>query len=401
VDTHHRAWLGDVELAEVTWVDATKLTATVPAGLPTGSQRLTVENALGAHGTLEKAFTVLAAPAFSATVSVDRTTVNVGQPFTLTLALANDGGADVNALTLGAPSLTPSGLATVSPGGPSPAAPGALAQGVHQSFAFACQGAAPGRLTATFGATTGLDALLGTAVTASPPASVQMTVQRPAKIDATLSIPPSVAVGGDFPVTMTVTNSGETEARAVTPATPSVVGSGGTAVLRPGTSANPASAPIPGGQTVVFTWTFTATTAGSFQLAGGASGTDANLGAVAATPTATSNVALAGNAAIIATIKLAPASVTVGQTFPVVVTFSNPGTAGVISWVVTPSPLAASGPVPALTPTLAASQVVDETWNFTSSAAGNLPVTFTALGLDASTGLAVTGSASATIAVVP
>jgi hypothetical protein len=43
VDSQHRAWLGDTELAEVTWVSTEKLTATVPAGLPLGAQKLTVD----------------------------------------------------------------------------------------------------------------------------------------------------------------------------------------------------------------------------------------------------------------------------------------------------------------------------------------------------------------------
>ena len=274
LDTTHRAWLGSVELTGVTWVDASKLTATVPAGLPLGAQKLTVENAFGEQGTLDNAFTVLAAPAFSATVSVDRTTVNVGQPFALTLALANDGGAEVNAITLGEPALSPSGLATVS-GGPTPPSPGTLALGGSQSFVWALKGAARGLLTATFSATTGKDAVLSSALTATPPASVQVTVQDPAAIDATLSIPQSVAVNADFTVTMTVTNTGEADARAVTPGALSVVAPvAGGAVPKSGPT--PASALATGGQPVTFKWTYTATEPGSFSLAGGASGTDGN-----------------------------------------------------------------------------------------------------------------------------
>jgi hypothetical protein len=278
VDTHHRAWLGDVELGDVTWVSTEKLTAAVPAGLPLGPQTLTIENALGERGTLDDAFTVLAAPALSATVSVDRTTVNVGQPFALTMSLANDGGAEVDSLVLGEPALTPSGLATVSPGGPSPVAPASLAVGERQSFTWTVSGAERGAVTATFGPTTGKDALLGSSLTATPPASVQVTVQTPAAIVAAVSIPPSVVLDSDFTVTMTVTNTGDADAQGVTPGALSVVpGSpAGSAVLKSGPT--PAAALVPGGQPVTFRWTYTAITPGRFVLVGSASGADGNSG---------------------------------------------------------------------------------------------------------------------------
>jgi hypothetical protein len=279
LDTTHRAWLGNVELTGVTWVDASKLTATVPVGLPLGAQKLTVENAFGERGTLDNAFTVLAAPAFSATVSVDRTTVNVGQPFALTLALANDGGAEVNSLALGEPVLTPANVAGASPCGAAPAAPAALALGGRQSFNWTCQGAAPGQLTATFGPTTGKDALLGSALTATPPASVPVTVQTPAALTAApLSIPALVAVGTDFTVKMTVANTGEADARAVAPGTLSVVPVLGAAAADLKAGPTPASALVQGGQSVDFVWTYTPTAPGSLSLAVGASGTDGNSG---------------------------------------------------------------------------------------------------------------------------
>jgi hypothetical protein len=51
--------------------------------------------------------------------------------------------------------------------------------------------------------------------------------------------------------------------------------------------------------------------------------------------------------------------------------------------------------------TLTAGQVLDLTWNFSASAAGVLTVTFIANGNDSSTGLAVSGSATAIITVTP
>jgi hypothetical protein len=383
LDTHHRAWLGDVELADVTWVDTSKLTATVPAGLPLGAQKLTVENALGERGTLDGAFTVLSPPSFSATVSASPTTVSVGQGFTVSLAVSNDGSTDVNALALGVPALSPSSLATLSPpAGPVPPAPATLATGRRQSFTWTYQATAPGRLAATFGPTTGKDALLGGALTATPPAPAQVTIQQPAAIAATLSIPPSVAVGADFGVAMTVANTGGADASAVAPDAP-VASSAGAAVLKSGPT--PTSAVIQGGRSATFSWTYTAKAARTFNVSGGAAGKDANSGTAITAPAATSNSTRAGSAAIIATVKSAPASAAVGQAFPVVVTFSNPGTAGVNPLVVlAPTPPPVSGPVPTPAPTLAAGQSVDLTWSFEPSAAGKLAIAFNALGFDSS-----------------
>src|SRR5512138_3410033 len=70
-DTTHRAWLGNVELTGVTWLDTTTLKTTVPPGLPVGAQDLTVENALGERGALNGAYTVLSASGFSGTLAVE------------------------------------------------------------------------------------------------------------------------------------------------------------------------------------------------------------------------------------------------------------------------------------------------------------------------------------------
>ncbi len=411
VDTHHRAWLGDVELQDVTWVSTATLTATVPPGLTLGPQKLIVENALGERGTLDAAFTVLAAPSFAATVTAPAT-VSVGQTFTVSLTVSNDGGTDVNGLTLGQPALSRSDLTSTPAGGPVPPAPPTLAAGAHQPFAWTYQATAPGTLAVTFSPTTGNDALLGGPLTATPPAPAQVTVQQPAAIEVTaLSIPPSVAIGTDFTVSMTVSNTGGADASGVTPSglTLSSV-NGATATLKAGPT--PAAARIPGGGgTTTFAWTYSATV-GSFLLSGGAAGSDANSGAAITAgvkPSNSNNSTNAGNAAIIATIKTAPASVTVGQTFPVVVTFTNPGTANVILFGAAPTPAAASGPVPAAPSMLAAGQSVDQsvdlTWSFSFSTAGKVPIAFTAIGIDSSPpdvggGLAVTGSATATVDVV-
>lgn len=415
LDTRHRAWLGDVELQDVIWVSTTALTATVPAGLPVGAQELTVESALGVRGTLDAAFTVLSAPSLSATVAVERTTVSEGQTFHLTLTVANDGSADVTDLALGSPNLSSSDGAEANASGTAPSAQATLAAGSSQTFTWTYVATKAGHLAATVGAT-GKDALFGETLTATPPAAAQVTVQTPPDLRAELSIPPSLAVSrtgvsNDFTVTVTIANDGGADALDVTPSAPAVVaGSTAAASLKAGTGATPASATVTAGHSVTFAWTYTAGTAiGSLQLSGGATGKDANSGATVTAAAAASNSAQVGNAAIIVTIKSAPAQAAIGQDFPVVVTFHNPGTDNVTTFrlsdpsVSSPDPteVTLTGPSPAPPDPLQAGQnhAIDLTWTATTSVPGRLAITFTAIGRVGATTQAISGTATATIEV--
>ncbi len=405
LDTRHRAWLDDAELQEVTWVSTTTMTATVPSGLSPGPHGLTVQNALGERGTLDAAFTVLSAPSFSATIAADRTTASVGQTFKLTLTVANNGSSDVTSLALGTPALTWTDGGAATPSGAAPSPPATLAVGGRQSFTWTYQATSAGHLSATVSAT-GRDARSGAALTATPPSPAQVAIQKVPDIRAALSIPPSVAAGKDFTVTMTVTNLGGADALAVTPATPSVVaGSAGTASLKTGTGATPASAGVPAGQAATFTWTYTAgATTGSLQLSGGATGKDANSGAVVTAPTATSNSTWVGKGAIAVKITSSPAHAAVGQVFAVEVTFSNPGTANVTGFsAAAPSPdptkVTVTGPTPAALATLTTTQPQKLSWNVSTSVAGRLAITFLATGLDSGTSHQINVSATATIDV--
>jgi hypothetical protein len=406
LDTSHRAWLDDVELQDVTWVSTTELTATVPAGLAVGAHRLTVENAMGERGTLDGAFTVLPGSSFSAAVAFDRTTVTEGQAFHLTLTLANDGGADVTDLALGIPSVSSPDGADATPSGAAPDAPATLAVGDSQTFTWTYVATKAGHLSATVGAT-GKDASSGAALDAAPAAAAQVVVQTPPELRAELSIPEFVPVSSatearDFTVTIRVANSGGADAVEVAPTAPATVA--GSVPVSPKDGPAPASATVPAGQAVSFTWTFTAgTSIGSLQLSGGADGRDANSGGPVSAPAVTSGSAHVGNAAIIATIKSAPAHATIGAdgaaTFPVVVTFRNPGTQSVTQFstraTVTDAGVAVSGPTPF--PGTLAPGDTDLTWSVRSFVAGELVITFSADGRDGAQ--PVSGSATVTVDV--
>jgi hypothetical protein len=62
VDARFRAWLGGVELREVTWIDAGTLSAVVPAdALAEGDHELVVEGPYGTRGALAGAYEAVAA----------------------------------------------------------------------------------------------------------------------------------------------------------------------------------------------------------------------------------------------------------------------------------------------------------------------------------------------------
>jgi hypothetical protein len=404
IDTRHRAWLGDVELSDVTWVSTKKLTATVPAGLPAGAQTLTVENALGGRGTLDAAFTVLEAPPFSATIAASPATVNVGQDFTLTLAVANASSSDVVDFAIGTPIFEGTGTATLV-SGPTPSAPATLAAGSSESFTWTYSAAAAGTLTATATAT-GKDALSGEALSATPPAPAQITIQTPAALTAQMIVPQSVAVGTSFDVSMTVTNNGGAIASSVTPGELTVT-SGDGASVSPTSGPTPASASIDGGASQTFVWTYLAgNSPGHVQIGGAVSGTDANSGAHLSA-TAAPKEALLANATIVPQPS-APAEVSAGQSFSVGIRFENTGDADVADFRVAapqvsapyPSTACGTGPTTAPPTSLPSHQHVDLTWNCSvASASGPLDITFGASGTDSGTHMAVTGEVQVRITV--
>ena len=125
LDTNYRAWVGDVELSNVGWADASELTGVVPAGIPAGTYALTVQSPLGARGAKDDAFEVRqgACPVETAAIALTGpiaapATATLGQLVTVTATVQNSGQAaalGVQATVVSAPAaLTFLG----GPGGP-------------------------------------------------------------------------------------------------------------------------------------------------------------------------------------------------------------------------------------------------------------------------------------------
>ena len=293
LDTTQRAWLGEVELGAVTWIDPQTVQAVVPAGLAPGQYDLTVQNALGERGSLQAAYTVLTPGSLAGVLSTGNLTVSVGQQLAFTLTLTNSGETDVTKIAFSTPAVatTDGGGARLTGAGPTP--PDAMAPGEQRKFTWSYEATSAGHVSFSVGAT-GIDGASGDVVDATIAALAPVLIQQPAALVAVMGVPPSVVAGTDFTVTMTVTNTGGALARGVTAGTPSLSGtpSAATATLKAGPE--PASADIASGASAVFAWAYTAgSKGGTLSLVGTALGNDANAGTavIATTPVATTVIA--------------------------------------------------------------------------------------------------------------
>lgn len=324
-----------------------------------------------------------AAAALAASLQVAPAVADVGQAVTVTLSVSNSGGATAQAVV---PSLTlsPAVSATVSP--PSVASAD-IAGGAAVSFRWTVTGTAASALQVTASAA-GTDVNSGAAVSAGAGPSA-LTVQRPAAISATLSVPATpVDTGQQFQVTMQVQNTGDSTASLVTPG-PLAASLGGVTLV-----SGPAPADIAGGASASFTWTYTAATVGSLTFSGGAAGTDAVSGAAVTAAQATSAaLAVQSPAVLSATLSLAPAKASLGQTLTLTLHVSNGG--GADAKAVAPAAPTPTGPGTATlltspsAATVPAGGATDFVWTFRADGAGQISFASSASGTDANTSATV------------
>ncbi|OYV72854.1 MAG: hypothetical protein B7Z74_04850, partial [Deltaproteobacteria bacterium 21-66-5] len=247
--------------------------------------------------------------------------------------------------------------------------------------------------------------------------SVTVPVQTSASLSVSIAEGPGLrTIGQPVAVTMTVTNSGGTDALTVTPGLLTAVGTGG---LLYESGAVPGTATVAkGGGTATFYWTYSAVGAGTVALQGGATGTDANSGAglTAVGVTGPSVVIQSPASLSIQPLQGVPSLVGTGNQFQVLMTVNNSGDAtavgvSVSTLAVTDQALVSEtastvGAVPGVVNIVGGgSQVFTYTYhaaNVTYSAAVSFSGTVT--GLDGNTGVTVTaggGAPSGTVTVFP
>ncbi|HEY8207459.1 MAG TPA: PKD domain-containing protein [Myxococcaceae bacterium] len=331
--------------------------------------------------------------------------VSRAQTFTVRMVVTNTGQATANAVvpTPLQPTVQRTGNANASTS-TSPASQN-IAGGASATFqwTFTENGTGTGTLKFTGGAS-GTDANSGAPANASAVQSAgTTTVQTPAALGITAFTQPAlIQRGATFTLSLTVTNTGEADANLVIPSPnpPNQTTTGG---VNATTSSAPAAVTVPGGANRTFTWSYTedGSATGTLQFSAIATGQDANSGAALSTPSSNSNLATVQEPADleITSFTLAPATLSVGQTFTASITVHNRG--GTTANGVLPSPdpptVTGTGGANASTSTalssftLAAGASRTYTWTFTESGGpGTIQLTSGATGTDSISGATLT-----------
>ena len=266
-----------------------------------------------------------------ATISASRSTVDANQPVTITFTVTNGGqaGAIVNAVV----SQVLSGTATCQTVTPAP--PITVPAGGSRSFAWSCSAPSAGVLSLS-GSATGVDANSSAPLTASPNSPATVTVQAPAALAATLGVdgdPTSASVGQPLAVRLTVRNTGGATAGVTGTALAATQGAAACTSLGPATPQT-----VPGGTSLVFSWTCLPAVATPLNLTAAVTGSDANTGAaLTASASLPSPITVQLPPALVATVSASPGTADVGQPITVLFTVGNGGSAQAKGVVVTPA----------------------------------------------------------------
>ena len=189
-----------------------------------------------------------------------------GPTFDISADIVNDGGSD--ALAVQFDPISPPAFVTLI----SSADPQDIPAGATRRFVWRVQGTGEG--TATLGSSgTGTDSTGGAAVTVGPMQWTVIIFKAVALLVPSLSIPPGALPNETFTVSLQLDNPGIVDALSVQPSI-AVSGTGGVTLQSPA----PSAADVLAGQTVVFSWTYTASARGDVQFDLSAAGTDARSG---------------------------------------------------------------------------------------------------------------------------
>jgi hypothetical protein len=258
------------------------------------------------------------APVLAVNLVVVPAVASVGQPVTVTLAVANYGSVTVSEMT---PQLAIGG----SGKGEVAAAPEAgvrptLLPGEEVQTAWGVIPTAPGTLVLT-ATVAGTWVVGGRTVTGWGVTAAKVKVLIPPRLEAEWNGPPAGwCARRPFAVTLTIGNEGEAAAAGVAP--PDLVAAGpcGATVL-----AAPPADPwgLRGGKAVTFTWTLVGTGGGMLAVTATVTGFDAG-SRVPVTATAYADWTLAAPGAVTAAL-FVPSEVSRGQWCPAVLTISNTG----------------------------------------------------------------------------
>jgi len=319
VDARFEAFLGEVALEDVTFVDASTLRARVPGGLAAGWHALAVAGPLGGRVELPRAYLSSAVPLarLHAQARLERDRLPVEERTRLLLKVENTGSSAALGVT---PVLSFVGEGRVE--FLSEPAPADIAAGGSASFEWELRAAAPGDVRFTLEAQ-GSEALTGTELRA-PAVEVGPLQMRHRTVLAAsfLPAPQLINVGQPVKLSLRVTNTGETAALGVAPGEPDVMGPIAVAVSRPA----PGRVDLLPGQSHEFEWVYVAGRVGTLSFQVAAAGRDDFSGVEVFSPEARSvDIAVQLPAELSARFSSLPTSVNLEQEFVAELEVSNLG----------------------------------------------------------------------------
>ncbi|HRU38405.1 MAG TPA: CARDB domain-containing protein, partial [Candidatus Goldiibacteriota bacterium] len=330
--------------------------------------------------------------ALSAVISIPAS-VNVGQPFNVTMTVTNisgAGGAVAENVQPSAPLIGGDGGAIFT--GTLPAAQD-IPGGASREFVWEYQASGSGTVYFNCQAQ-GTDENTLLVVSTGNVTSNNMSVQVPAGLAISVSAQPGViGAGNNITVRVSVTNTGTATANNL-----SVIYLDDTQVVAPG-NATLSSGSVPtsainlaGGASAYYTWIYTASSPGTVRFDARVTAEDANDRTALDTGLVSSpNVAIMPAAVLAASVNLYPPVASTGQAVTMVMTVSNSGgelaydvaAGGITSAGSTGSLSPVSGPV-SNTTTVSAAGEEHFTWIYTASSPGYVYVSATATGRDGS-----------------
>ena len=320
MDDHFEAFLGEVALEDVTWVDARTLRARVPGGLTPGWHSLAVVGPLGGRVELPRAYlsSAVSLARLAGGAVLERGQVSVQERTRLVLTVENPGSSAALSVT---PVLHFTGEGRVEV--VSEPEPASIAAGGRASFSWVLGAAAPGDVYFTL-EVQGIEEQTGTELRLPGVEVGPLRIRNRAVLSASFLSPEQqvVNVGQRVKVTLRVTNTGETGAIGVVPGVPVVTGPVAVVVSGP----VPERADLPAGASQEFTWEYVAGRAGTLAFQVDAVGRDSFSDVEVRAPEArSSNISVQLPAELSVRFPSLPTSVNLGQEFLVEVEVMNKG----------------------------------------------------------------------------
>ncbi len=317
--------------------------------------------------------------------------VVTGMTINVTLNVTNVGLNPALNVTPSALGLSGSGSASLL-SGPVPASLATLLPGESGSFSWTYRADAAGQVRWT-GSVSGTDSQTGQNVQSPPATSNTVTIAAPAALQAAFSGPASANIGQTFTIQLQVTNQGGVTANGITPAPPTLSGSGSAMLL---SGPDPASLPaLQPGESGSFSWTYQGTAAGTVTWNGQVSGVDSVSGQPVSAAASPTSVIIQRPAALSCVLHARPLLAPTGATLYLTMTVANTGDASAVA--VVPSPLTPSGsasvtlldgPIGAPV-TIPGNSSRDITWQYRGLTSGTVEWSGWASGQDGNTGASI------------